>query len=295
MISLKSSEAQTKTSDAAPKQSKKKQTAKKSSKLSIIAGRAKKSAPEPNGKLAKQISKRFNEAKAGSDEKEFFQCAEEFKKGLNDFKWRYFDQLLSDDELIKCVQIAVTYAPHQLDIQKYALKSAQETVESTASSIEKYEKESKKLFGSPMGTKSELAEYLRSSRESKARYLEEIIPMYEQNVRTWKKRTPVFEKMGVTLIGKEAVEQGKKASWKILDFLEFKSDGSVSVKFGKEFFKDLEIEEANIVAIDEPQVQEKQGSSDMEARLEKLSALVEKKLITKAEFNKKRKEILSEL
>ena len=95
MISLQSPKAQTKASDAAPKQSKKKQTAKKSSKFSIIAGRAKKSAPEPNGKLAKQISSLLTNAKTGSNEEEFFELAARYKKALNDFKWQYFDQLLS--------------------------------------------------------------------------------------------------------------------------------------------------------------------------------------------------------
>lgn len=270
-----------------------KKTAKKSSKLSIIDGRGKKSAPEPNGKLAKQISSLLTNAKTGSNEEEFFELAESYKKAFNDFKWQYFDQLLSDNEMIKCVQMVVAYAYDQKTMWKREVERHQDSVDNLWNpGIKRLEEESKKFFASN-DVKSKLAR----DKEHKAELLNVHIPAAKQSEQKWKKLIPVFEKIGAELIGKEAVEQGTKIYLnKSLGYdAILKSNNSLMLNFGKKFFQDIQIEAADANAEDEPQTQTKSDISEFEKRLEKLTALLEKKLISKAEFNKKKKEIIDQI
>ena len=296
IINLEPPKTQIKASAVVPKQSRGKQATKKNAKFAIIDGRAKKTAPEPNGELVEEIEKLFNDFPNGSDEKGFFKVAQKYKKALNDFKWRYFDLLLTNDEAVRCIQMVVIYAHDQQNSWKRTVERHQEFVEDTlTSSIEMYEEESKKFFGSAIGSKSYLAERLKETKETKAEYLDQYIPDAKKSAQMWAKRVPVFEKIGATLIGEEAVEQGKKTYLTKFGLEVLKSDDSLMLNFGKKFFKDVQFEVAGSNADDSPQIQAKHANSDVEARLGKLSSLLEKKLITKAEFNQKKKSILDEI
>ena len=293
MINLEPPKPQIKATGAASKKSTKKRATRKSSKFAIIDGRAKASAPEPNGKLFEELNKLFNNLPNDADEREFFTVAKQYTKALNDFKWRYFDQLLSEDEAVKCFQIAVTHAHYQQNSWKQKAEAHQKFVDDVLeSSIKMYEEESKKFFGSAIGSKSELEESLKDSKATKARYLEYFIPEAKQSVLIWTERISVFEKLGARLIGEKAVDQGKK-TYLGLDVL--KSDGSLLLNFGKRFFKETQTAAANTNPENEPPVETKDDSFDIETRLKKLTTLFEKKLITEAEFNNKRKSILDDL
>ena len=277
------------------KTAKAKQTVKKGSKFSVIDGRAKKSAPEPNGKLAKQLSKSLEDAETGSNEKEFFELAQKYKRALNDFKWRYFDQLLSDDETVTCVQLAVASAHSSQETwENIAIMHQERLEDGLPERIKMYEEELKKFFGSNLGSKHELKVELARMRAEKRELVDELIPNAKTEAQNYEKRASIFEKIGVELIGEEAVNQGKKTWLGDSNYL-LKNDGSLTLLWGKRLFKDVQFEAVNANADDTPQIQAKPANSDVEARLEKLSSLLEKKLITKAEFNQKKKSILDEI
>jgi molybdopterin converting factor small subunit len=279
-----------------------KQTAKKSAKPSIIDGREKKSAPSPTGSLVEKISKSLSEAESKSNEYEFFKLAEHYKIALNDFKWRYFDQLLSEEDVKHCLIMTVSYAHYKLSLKLDSIKTSEKYIETLEKDIkkyeERYEEESKKFFGSFLGSqKAELADLIRRDKDYKAHELEEILPDLKQSAEEWKSKILVFENIVKEMVGENLLSVNLKKyinhQPKILNYNDY--NGPLSKSFGLKFFANVQnqIKDSNeeIVAIS----QEDSKVTNAEARLEQLNLLLKKKLITEVEYNQKRESILSDI
>jgi hypothetical protein len=265
---------------------------KKKNSLKAIAGRIQKTAPNSEAPLAESFRNLKQKADPNSDEEIFFENVNNNVTTLNNYKWRYFDQLLAEDEVIDCVSISMA------DLAAWPIRFRdtdgvkQSIVSSYEESLELERKELGKFFSfkSKAEIRDDIARFesgIKTTKEN-MRDCEELASKYER-------LTPIFKSMAEEFVDKETLLKGME-KYKNLDI--------VDRKFALKYFGNLQASMSNSKQKENSNnidlgTQTEAGSMSkadtIEKRLVDLQLLLDKNLISKEEYDQQRGKIILEI
>lgn len=275
--------------NARPKASAKKNKA--NSKPTIISGREKKRAPTPSNSMMSKLNKLEKSHKEGTTEKSFFKSVGVTIEVLNNFKWQYYDQTLNDDELTDCIALSIVEVKREISEQNRTIAFCGKTINNRSKQITADKKELGKFFSSKASLKERIQkneEEISATEKRKSKHQKNCEKLQEQLAIAISLGGDIIE--GKTLKEKIDFFTGSSFGYTVI----FNANGTLYKNWAFKYFQNAlpKVSEEETETVDKTP---NAASSDIEERVQKLNALYEKKLITKVEFNKKRKEILSEL
>ena len=241
---------------------------KSSNKPQVIEGRSREKAPIPKTPIAVECRQLEEKSASGSDKKIFYGEVNTRVNQLNTIKWRHFDKLVSDDEVKECICMAVQdQASYFSGNGDYYRKQAIQTRNDAG------------LFG-------------KAKAEAKAQEYERQAVKDDAKAENDRRLTLLFTSLAKTHVDEEHLSDGLKRS---------KDHVSVTKAYAFRIIERFREEEPvnddlESVAIVHPK---SESSTDKkftpEERLEKLSSLKEKGLITEDEYKEQRAAIISQI